>query len=703
MPDSGRKQEIPTVQIQKFEKGNSIHAAERITYFADVVGAGDWQLKVARQGLELEWEGKAPGRYREPNNKSAVKHMELVKEKVEKWMADGQVEMVDEQPWCTNPLSVAVKYDPVTDSTKFRPVIDLSRHVNKFAGDIKVKLDDLKTSEGLIRQGDFMASFDLENQFFHVHLDPRFRKYFGFALPKEGGGEQFYRFTVMAYGYKPAVGVVTRMLQPVKAYLHKKGVALTMYVDDGRVAAATAGETMRHLALALEVVQNCGWNVQWAKTSTEAEQRHLHLGFFTDSLAMRYFYPEEKQEVVLKQLKKIVAGAAAGERVTCREMAQALGRLNSMRTSHGNIVGVMSRSCQHQLGCVVMDEGWEATVRLGADAVEELGYLVANLAWFNGQHMQTVEARTKVMSLVQRDKECLAVEGTEENMENLFVSGVTDSHAFVYRADGTFRYVLDVEFAEDKSAVASGFRELSAVSIVFSRDPDQFRQCAGGRVYWQTDSYSCFMYLKKGSRIPCIQRKVAEIKRMERSLDLELVPVWTPRTQARLVLADLGSKLSQSTDEWGVHRDDLGEIFRDWGFWPEVDCMAAGNNSICREFFSLVPQVGARGVNFFCQQLEPGKKFFCCPPVKQIVRAVGHILQQKGVQGVLAVPAWESTPFWSVLDREDFRSTVSAIRDYRARFITFNSAPGSVFARCNGMMMRFFILKLGKDSCFKHV
>jgi len=131
-----------------------------------------------------------------------------------------------------------------------------------------------------------------------------------------------------------------------------------------------------------------------------------------------------------------------------------------MRTSHGNIVGVMSKSCQLQLGCVVMDEGWEVTVRLGV--VEELGFLVANLAWFNGQHMQTVEARTKGMSLVQRDRECLAVEGTEEDIENLICVKGNRQHLVCVQGGQDFQ--VCVGCGVHRRQVGRGFKLQGVVS-----------------------------------------------------------------------------------------------------------------------------------------------------------------------------------------------------------------------------------------------
>jgi hypothetical protein len=76
--------------------------------------------------------------------------------------------------------------------------------------------------------------------------------------------------------------------------------------------------------------------------------------------------------------------------------------------------------------------------------------------------------------------------------------------------------------------------------------PDQFIEHKGVVIYWQTNSKNCDSFLMRGSRQPEIQRIVTDIKCKERHLDISIVPVWTPRTHARIVTADLGSKLSSS-------------------------------------------------------------------------------------------------------------------------------------------------------------
>jgi hypothetical protein len=59
-------------------------------------------------------------------------------------------------------------------------------------------------------------------------------------------------------GFAPAVGVLTRLLQPVKAHLYSQGIKLSRYVNDRRIAAALEKETVEQLGQAPEVIQNSG-------------------------------------------------------------------------------------------------------------------------------------------------------------------------------------------------------------------------------------------------------------------------------------------------------------------------------------------------------------------------------------------------------------------------------------------------------------
>jgi hypothetical protein len=203
--------EVAGFVVRKEEK--SIHDPESIRFMRDVIKAGKWQMNVLEIGLSLDLK-EIPCKYAE-GNIMAVKNMRVLREKVEEWQKGGYVEKMKEPAWCCNPTSVASKYYLIKDETKLRPCLDLSRHMNKCTKVSHLKMDDLSLAGELIAKNNFMASFDLANQFFHVRLNPADKKFSGFALPGKDGQMKYFQFTVMAYGYRPAVEVVTRLLKPV--------------------------------------------------------------------------------------------------------------------------------------------------------------------------------------------------------------------------------------------------------------------------------------------------------------------------------------------------------------------------------------------------------------------------------------------------------------------------------------------------------
>ena len=104
---------------------------------------------------------------------------------------------------------------------------------------------------------DFQLVFDLENMYFHFKLHPDHRKYFSFALLDSQGILHHYQFNVMCYGYSLAGYIVTRVIVPIKAFLHKLGIRISIYIDDGRILAQTFAECSYKAKFTLLVFQLC--------------------------------------------------------------------------------------------------------------------------------------------------------------------------------------------------------------------------------------------------------------------------------------------------------------------------------------------------------------------------------------------------------------------------------------------------------------
>ncbi len=371
------------------ELDRDIHSEQARAFMRDIIQANSWVGRILDEGYVPNFTSE-PGRYMEANNKSALENIDFLRDKVAKWENQGYVQRLTEPAHCTNPLTVAEKYDLNTDTVKLRPVLDLSRHVNLLVEDRPVQLDDLARIEHLLEPGDYMTAFDLKNMFFHVKLHPSVWKYFGFAVPDEQGTMKFYQFTVMVYGLKSAVHVVTRLILPLKAFIHQLNIRFTIYVDDGRCLGKRKLETQWKQWLVLNIFQLAGWSIQWDKTTKVPTQQLNYQGFVTNSVSMSYYVAPEKIIMTQQIVRLILSTTETGEMVTAKLLALALGKIISMTRSHGSVLQVLSRSAQHDLGVAVHARGWEGQLVLSATSIHELSLLITALDTFNGQNIMYI-------------------------------------------------------------------------------------------------------------------------------------------------------------------------------------------------------------------------------------------------------------------------------------------------------------------------
>ena len=133
--------------------------------------------------------------------------------------------------------------------------------------------------------------------------------------------------------------------------------------------------------------------------------------------------------------------------------------------------------------------------------------------------------------------------------------------------------IRDFEFSSCEKTLSSSFRELLSV-IKFTETYVPVVPAEDSIIYWLTVSKKLFSFLKKGSRKPHIQREILRIKLYESLHKVYIVPIWAARTDENLVLADLGSKFINSTDEWSIDLATFKMIFNYFRLIPTVDCFA---------------------------------------------------------------------------------------------------------------------------------
>ena len=451
--------------------------------------------------------------------------MEVLKEKVNEWESKGFVRKLSGKPKFVNDMSVIRQENSTTKEIKFRPVIDM-KTIKELVICEKTKLDDLSVVEPMLKEGDFMASFDLENMYFHVKLHPDSIKYFGFCLPGVQGEPIYYQFTIMCYGFNQAVQVVTRLTKPLKTWLHDQGIRTAQYLDDNLTIGDNKQDCKYKFKLSLLIFQLAGWKIQWKKTSSEPVQRLLFLGFILDTVKMKYFAAEEKllniENLMVDLLTKIVYKVSFNS----RNIAGLLGKIQSLRRSHGPLVGIMSRSTQHLLGKFIYENGWTTGLVLNNQCFDKLTALKNELKTSNGHFIQNSHTAGKIFELEEVSRMVRIIESTDTKVKNLMVSDASETSAFVYH-DGQVELINDHEFDNFEKSTSSGHRELLAVikTLESEQNLSFFTKLNNRRIYSQTDSKNSFIFMSRGSRVPSIQKDVFKLKLLEKHLNLQIVPV----------------------------------------------------------------------------------------------------------------------------------------------------------------------------------
>ena len=327
--------------------------------------------------------------------------------------------------------------------------------------------------------------------------------------------------------------------------------------------------------------------------------------------------------------------------VSIRLVAKTLGKLACLKLSHGPIINEMSRALQHIIGRTAFEKGWQAYCILTQDAAIEIKFLLDNLFNFNGYGIFNTLSPVFILD------EKFIVEFPELEMPKEFLkiaSDASDRKSFVYNIDSQFSLVEDFVFSKTEAKLGSGLRELLSVKKSLESRPEYFAN-KKGLVLWLTDSQNCFSFLLRGSNLPHIQTVARDIKILEFNLGIKIQPVWVPRTNPLLVLADLGSKFDKSTDEWSIDLFSFKKIQNYFQVTFTFDAFASNENRRTQKYFSKIPQLFSCGINFFAQKLDSQEIYFICPPTKMICSVIDHVLKFD-VRGVLFIPVWRSSDFW---------------------------------------------------------
>ena len=630
----------------------AVYIGQKSEFWKTILKADKYILDMLENGYKLPFmSGQEPERYREKNNKSAMKHMGFAVSEVEKWAKKRVVLEVYTEPWCVSPLTVAERM--IGEQEKLRLCLDLSRYINKLLKKEAVKLAGLDTCTQALLPGDYIATYDLSSAFHHVKIFEPHQKFLGFSLPgkEPGDPDRYFIFLVMPFGLASAVKCITRITRPLCCYLADKGIRHSIYIDDGNALARTLALLLKHLEIILETLDKAGFVIAREKTDSAAtvSQVKVYLGFVLDSTKMEVRVTEEKIQDARKAIMTVANDQAGAKKA--KLVAKAIGKVVAMEAAMGPIVQLLSRSAQAELAQAT-ERHWNVYMQLSETARHSLRQLAQALDTHNGYPIKNMATAKRLEAFVEPSAETAGKSapqpllGMRDLRQRLTVmAGDASAKATcALQVSQAARYFNQTLLSEEETKLSSGQRELLTVLRALQQDKEFFATLKNETVIWLTDSTNLVSFLTKGTTKMSIQQQVLQVFQLLSEYKIRLVPIHLRRTDFRIQWADEGSR-EFDPDDWSVDAKSYKELTRSWT--PTVDLFTHSTNRKCKKFYSYGDAPYSAGIDAFSQSWE-NELAWICPPVYLIPEALKKIENTK-MMAILVVPVWKAAAFWPLL------------------------------------------------------
>jgi hypothetical protein len=492
-----------------------------------------------------------------------------------------------------------------------------------------------------------------------VYLDPDVTELFGFAVENLDGSFSFYKYLRLPFGVASAVYLTDCLTRPLKNFCHRHNVDVSVYIDDGVTVEVNHFKCLVSTYFVMSVLLCAGWHLQLSKCQLEPIRKIQYLGFILDSSRMIISLPSVKIQKVLVLLTQVIDAYDSNDPIAVKMLASLLGKLCHSFFSHGDFIRVVARNSNHTLGLHTTRYGWKGQLFVTSDMFCELSLCLKHFVSLNGQ---PIRSESKIIEVIAPHQVSFMLENLDpadlNKNCNIFVSDASDHTAFAFKA-GDCKIISDYLFTPEEADLSSGHRELLCVIKSFEQYSNYFESLRGQLIIWITDSMCLYSFLRIGSRNTVIQKLLIELKLKEFQFGIKIIPKWLPRDSSLISLADCGSKLFKSSNEFGISPQDFSFVQNHFSLKFTVDGFSTSRNNKVDKFISPFPQLNCFDIDFFTHTLSPTEVYYLHPPIALIARTINKLKIYDDITAVLVVPIWTTHPFWpSILEGSFFASFI---------------------------------------------
>jgi hypothetical protein len=158
-----------------------------------------------------------------------------------------------------------------------RSVFNL-KPLNRFIMARSFKMATLRMVAHSLREKDFVVSLDLTDAYFHVNIDPSFRKFMRFKFRGK-----LFQFKAMPFGLCSAPRIFTKLTQAITRYCRQMGIRIIFYLDDTLIMARSRRDILYQRDFVMALLRNLGFLINLEKSDLHPKKQFTFLGLEWDT------------------------------------------------------------------------------------------------------------------------------------------------------------------------------------------------------------------------------------------------------------------------------------------------------------------------------------------------------------------------------------------------------------------------------------
>lgn len=202
----------------------------------------------------------------------------------------------------------------------WRPVLDLSP-LNRFLQKVHFRMETPLSIREAIQEGDWAASIDLSDAYFHLLIHKKDRKFLRFQWKG-----QTFQFRCLPFGLSLAPWIFTRLVREFLLSLRARGIRIRAFLVDWLVLAQSQELCKSHVSQAMELTLALGFRPNLKKSGLDPAQKFVFLGMDFDSVRMTVAPSQER----LSRLHRALTHLACRQSASARSLASLLGQMESL-------------------------------------------------------------------------------------------------------------------------------------------------------------------------------------------------------------------------------------------------------------------------------------------------------------------------------------------------------------------------------------